>query len=180
VKNDQNIAAIQKWMTDNGLGSVDVVIFIYAADYAFQRQTAIRFLHIVDTNSRDAAAIILQQYCWPGGAKNDENVADLQKWMDDNGLADVDPVIFIHSAQYAAQRQTAISSLRLSDSYVRDPWGIKLQEFCWPSGQENNHNMDKLRQWMNSIGLADVDFASFIYGRQYAAQRRVAVEFLHL
>jgi hypothetical protein len=180
VKNDQNISAIRKWMTDNGLGSVDLVTFIYGADYASQRQTALRYLHIADTSSRDTAAIVLQQYCWPGGAKNDQNMATLRKWMDDNGLADIDPVIFIHSVRFAAQRQTAINSLRLSNSYVHDAWGTKLQNFCWPSGKENNNNMDKLRQWMNSIGLVDVDFASFIYGLQYAVQRRDAVGFLQL
>lgn len=180
VKNDQNIAALQRWITDNGLGSIDVVIFIYGADYTSQRQTAIANLHIGDTFSRDAASIVLQQYCWPGGAKNDQNVAALRKWMDDNGLADIDPVIFIHSARFAAQRQTAISSLRLSNSYVRDSAGTKLRNFCWHSGKENNHNMEKLRQWMNSIGLTDVDFTSFIYGQQYAPQRRDAVRFLQL
>jgi hypothetical protein len=180
VKNDQNITALQNWISNNGLGSVELVSFIYSADYASQRSKAVRDLHLSDTYSKDAGTTVLQQYCWPGGVKNDQNLKALREWMDSNALAGVDPVVFIHSGQYAAQRQSAIATLHLSASYTRDAWGIKLQNFCWPGGKQNVQNMDKLRQWMNSNNLTEIDFASFIHGAQYISQRRDAVGYLHL
>jgi hypothetical protein len=180
VKNDQNIAALQSWISDNGLGSIELVSFIYSADYASERSKAVRYLHLSDTYSQDAGTSVLQQYCWPGGVKNGQNLTALRQWMESNALTGVDPVVFIHSGQYAGQRQSAIAALHLSNSYTRDAWGVKLQNFCWPSGKPNNQNMDKLRQWMNSNGLTEIDFASFIHGAQFISQRRDAVGYLHL
>jgi hypothetical protein len=180
VKNEQNSAALQTWMNNNALGAVDLVVFIHGSDYATQRQDAVRHLHLTDSGPQDAAAIWLQQYCWPGGGKNDQNLAALRLWMDNNSLSSVDPVVFIHSALYAAQRKDAVNALHLSNSYTRDTWGVKLQNYCWPAGKENRQNMDNLRQWMNSHGLSDCDFNSFIHGEQYASHRQDAVAFLHL
>ena len=100
--------------------------------------------------------------------------------MGSNSLGSVDPVVFIHSSQYAAQRKGAVNALHLSSSYTRDAWGVKLQNYCWPAGTENRQNMDKLRQWMNSNGLSDCDFNSFIHGGEYVSRRQDAVAFLHL
>jgi hypothetical protein len=132
------------------------------------------------TSEAEDPGKLLQQFGWPGGTKNDQNIAQLRRWMDDNGLKDIDVAELIHSAQFAAQRQTAITSLRLSNRSTPDAWGIKLRNFCWPSGKENSDNKDRLRQWMKSNSLSDVDLVSFIFGQEYVSQRRDAVGYLHL
>jgi hypothetical protein len=154
TRNDQNIAQLRRWMDDNGLKEIEVATLINARQYSPQRRDAAKSLHLAPTYSRDPAGVALQQYCWPGGVKNGQNIAALQQWMTDNGLGSVDVVIFIHAADYAAQRQSAVLQLHLSDKFAKDAAAIALQQYCWPGGVKNDQNLAALREWMDANSLA--------------------------
>ena len=64
-------------------------------------------------SASDNSAQLLQQFGWPGGVKNDQNVGALREWMNAHGLSDVDPVVFIHDPEYVSQRKDAVRSLHL-------------------------------------------------------------------
>jgi hypothetical protein len=105
---------LQKWINEHGLGDVvDPVAFIRDPEYASQRKDAVRDLHPKPPSTSDNSKQLLQQFAFPGGVKNDQNLGALQKWMNEHGLGDVDPVAFIRDPEYVSQRKDAVRDLHL-------------------------------------------------------------------
>lgn len=180
AENRQNVAAIEQWLAQNGLQNVDTTTFLQSAQYTQERQAAVVALKIARVDPRDSTVLTLQQFCWPSGVQNDQNVAALQAWIAKNVSPPTGLALFIHAPQYAAQRRRAVGELTASRPFAGDAASVALRTYCWPADVANAERLKNLRDWMNSNDLADVKFASFLYTAPYATQRQAAVAHFQL
>lgn len=128
----------------------------------------------------DNAGRQLEQFGWPGGTENGQNVTAIERWMAENEITNVDVTTFLQAAQYAQQRQAAVAALKITSVEPHDPTTLALQRFCWPNGTQNDQNVAALRAWIANHPSAPTGLTIFVYAPQYSAQRQQAVNDLGL